>query len=508
MKKLILPKIKESIMSITPVSLIVLILTFIPAFGFTWQERIIFFICMIFLIIGITLFNIGADIAMQPMGEKIGSSLMKTKKIWLIVIVSFIMGVLITVAEPDLAVLGEQVSTVFGSKMIIIYFVGIGVGLFLAFAILKIIFKKDLSMMLMLFYLVVFALTSLLIMNGNSNLLSLSFDSGGVTTGPITVPFLMAMGVGVAGIIGGRDQRENSFGLVALCSIGPVIAVLLLSVFANNGNPVMDNDYGFSTNIWSTIWHTLLQTALDVGIALGLISVVFLIINFAFIHLSRQRLFKIFLGLVYTYFGLVNFLTAVHIGYMPTGYKLGIEMAKLHPSFVIGFALIIGCVVVLAEPAIIILTRQVEEITVGAVTKKSMLIALSIGVGISICLSIVRIIFKFSLLYYLVPGYIIAIGLSLFVPKLYTSIAFDSGGVASGPLTSSFILPFAIGVCATLNGNNMILDYAFGVVAMVAMTPLIAIQLLGFRSIVARGIAKKRRIKKLENVDDEIIIKF
>ena len=508
MHSLLIEKLKEAIMSVLPVSLIVAVLMFLPIFSFTVTERVTFLISTVALIVGIALFSLGAEIAMQPMGDKIGSSLIRTKKLWLIIAVCFIMGLLITVAEPDLTVLAEQVSSVFNSKNLIIYFVGGGVGLFLVFGIIKMIFKKDLSFMLLIFYFVMFALTSILLEQGHSNLLPLAFDSGGVTTGPITVPFLMALGVGVAGTIGGRDQKENSFGLVALCSIGPIIAVLFLTLTAKNGSPIIDTSYSLEGSLLVSILQTLLNTTKEVGIALILIVVVFLLINFIFIHLPLKKLLQIGSGIIYTFVGLVLFLTAVHIGYMPTGFKLGSQMLAYNRLFFIIFAFGVGALVVIAEPAIRVLTKQVEEITTGGVSKRSMLIALAIGVGVSIGLSCVRIIYRFSLLYYLVPGYILSLGLSLFVPKIYTSIAFDSGGVASGPLTSSFILPFAIGACVALNGESAILEYAFGVVSMVAMTPLIAIQLLGFKDVLTKKVKRKSRQRKLVEADDEIIITF
>ena len=509
MHSLLYQKLKEATASILPISIIVLIFMLIPSFGFETSEILIFVGSTIILILGIALFSLGAELAMSPMGEQVGSSIIKTKKIWLILGICFILGLLITIAEPDLSVLASQVSSVFGSKIMIILFVGVGVALFLVFAIIKMIFKKDLSFMLMIFYFIIFAITSVVVENGNSGLLPLAFDSGGVTTGPITVPFLMALGIGVAATIGGRDQKENSFGLIALCSVGPVLAILILSILPRNGLPIIDSNYGYSSSLIKTIFASLINNAREVGIALVLIVFAFLLIDFIYIHLSKKKMIHLLVGIVYTFVGLVFFLTAVQIGFMPTGYKLGSQMVRESQELFIIFGLAVGSVTVIAEPAIRVLTKQVEEVTTGGISKRSLLIALAIGVGVSICLSCVRIIFKFSILYYIVPGYAIALGLSLFVPKIYTSIAFDSGGVASGPLTSSFILPFAIGACATLNGASSTLEFAFGLVAMVAMTPLIAVQVLGFKDVLKKQLIRKKRVKQLEYTDDdERIITF
>lgn len=504
MKALLFSKIKEALISVLPVTLIVILLNLTPLVNLTLKEVLIFSVSALFLILGIGLFTLGADIAMTPMGEHVGSGLTKSKNLKLLLIVCFALGVLITVAEPDLTVLADQV----GSKLIIL-FVGLGVGLFLVLSVLKIVLKKDLGGMLVYFYMVLFALALLVaaVDAKNFQLLPLSFDSGGVTTGPITVPFIMALGVGIATTIGGRNASENSFGLVAMCSVGPILAVLLLSVV--NGGDISApgiEDYLFAEDLWSAVGHTLLKTTKDVSVALGLVVFFFFVINFIFLKLPKKKLMQISVGAVITYIGLIVFLTSVHVGFMPVGFRMGEELAKASPVAITVAGFVLGLVVVLAEPAVHVLNKQVEEITNGNVSKTAMMIALSIGVGLSICLSVIRILFGFSVLYYLIPGYLISLGLSFFVPKIYTAIAFDSGGVASGPLTSTFILPFAIGACVAMNGN--ILSDAFGIVAMVAMTPLITIQMLGFTAISKKRVGEKLAMKRILDEDDDQIIRF
>ena len=505
MLKLILDKVKESALSVIPVALIVLIMS--PFIGLQLNEILIFFVCSILLIIGIGFFNLGADIAMQPMGEQVGSSLMKTKKMPIIILVIFVMGLLITIAEPDLTVLANQVKDAI-TPITLIISIGIGVGLFLVLGLFKIIFKKDISLMLMFFYMVLFSLTSLVILSGNESFLSMGFDSGGVTTGPITVPFIMALGVGIAQTVGGRNANENSFGLISLCSIGPIIAIMILGIGMNGDISYTDPNYQIGNNFFLEFLNSLLPIMKEVGIAVGLIVLFFIIIQAIYIKLPKKKLLKIGIGIVYTFIGLVIFLTAANIGFLPIGYKMGKLLANMSPTIVIIFGFVLGLVVVLAEPAIHVLTKQVEEITNGGVTKKSMLIALSIGVGLAICLAMIRIVFNFSILYYVFPGYILSLALSFFVPKMYTAIAFDSGGVASGPLTSTFILPFAIGVCLTLQGEEGVLSNAFGVVALVAMIPPISIQLLGFKSIVTKKVKEHKMMESILSSDDEQIINF
>jgi len=391
---------------------------------------------------------------------------------------------------------------------LLIYTVGFGVGAFLIVAILRIVFRERLSNILMLFYMLLFALALLLAVNENLPLLPVAFDSGGVTTGPITVPFLMALCVGISGVLGDRHSSENSFGMVALCSIGPILAVLLLGIFSTNDLSYAVPDYSVSNDILGAFLHTAGHTCKEVALVLGMIVLFFLGCQILFLKLHRRQLIRIGVGVIFTYIGLVIFLTGVNVGFMPIGYKLGVALAGMHPGLMTALGVVMGVLVVLAEPAIHVLTQQVEDVTGGYVTRKSMLLGLCIGVGAAIGLSVVRIIFDFSLVYYIIPGYFISLALSVFVPPVYTAIAFDSGGVASGPMTSGFILPFAIGVCVSLQGAEAVLRDAFGVVALVAMAPLITIQLLGFKAIIGRKLAEHRAMRRILDADDQQIINF
>lgn len=506
MLKVLLEKIKEAAVSVLPVAAIVFILNFTPLVSLNTKELIVFAVCAILLIIGIGLFNLGADIAMTPMGDHIGAGLAKSGSLKLLLSVGFLMGLLITVAEPDLTVLANQVSTVMNGTALIVS-VGVGVGLFLLLSIVKITFKKPLSALLLFFYMILFALAALLVESGNGGFLPMGFDSGGVTTGPITVPFIMALGVGIAASVGGRNSSENSFGLIAMCSVGPILAVMMLGLTAKGDVSYEDPEYSIDEQVSGSL-ETLLHTAKEVLIALGLIVIFFAILQVLVLKLPKKTIKRIAVGIGYTWLGLVIFLTSVNVGFMPIGYKIGMEIAGFNSNALVAFGFIIGMVVVLAEPAVHVLNKQVEDVTDGTVSKRSMMIALSVGVGISIGLSMLRIVLGFSILYYVIPGYIISLGLSFFVPGLYTAIAFDSGGVASGPLTSGFILPLSIGACIALQGAENVMNYAFGIVAMVAMTPLITIQLLGFRAVMAKNVRRRIAMKRILDADDEQIIKF
>ena len=500
-------KIREALLSTLPITVIVYILALTPWLDFSRVELITFTVGAVLLIAGLGLFSLGADMAMTPMGSHVGSGLSRQKKLWLLLLVCFFLGMLITIAEPDLQVLAKQVSAVMNGT-VLVYAVGIGVGAFLMVAILRIVFRKQLSVVLMLFYMLMFALALMLVVNGNAPLMPMAFDSGGVTTGPITVPFIMALGVGISSVLGDRHSQENSFGLVSLCSVGPVLAVLMLGIFSSNDLSYAVPDYAVSSEIAGAFLHTALHTCKEVALALGLIVVFFMGCQLIFLKLPRKRIMKIGLGVVFTYIGLVMFLTGVNVGFMPIGYKMGYELAQVNEGILVGLGLIMGVLVVLAEPAIHVLNQQVEDVTGGYISRKSMMMGLCIGVGSSIALSVIRIIFDFSIVYYVIPGYFLSLALSLFVPPVYTAIAFDSGGVASGPMTSGFILPFATGVCVCLQGEAAVLRDAFGVVALVAMTPLITIQLLGFRAIVSEKMAERRAMKKILGADDQQIINF
>ena len=507
MLKDILTKLKESVMSVLPIYILVMILNLINIINLDLFESVVFSVSTIILIFGISLFNLGADIAMTPMGKSTGVGLTKLGKIGVLLIICFILGFAITVAEPDLSVLAAQTKAVF-KPTILILSIGVGVGFFLVLSIIKTIFKVSHSHLLMFSYMILFAITLIAVITGNENIISLAYDSGGVTTGPITVPFLMALGLGVSSVVSNKSDKDASFGSIALCSVGPMIVILILSIFTDGNLTYELGNYDLTNNFVVHLFKTLFEKSIDVLIALGLIVVAFFICNFIFLKISKQNLKKIIIGVLYTFLGLVLFLSAVEVSYMSIGYKIGLELATKPKYVLIMISFLIGALTVLAEPAIHVLNNQVEQITGGLVSKKSLMIALTIGVGCAISLAMIRIIMGFSLLYIVIPGYIICLGLSFFIPKIYTAIAFDSGGVASGPLTSSFILPLGIGTCYTLSGVDAILTDAFGIVALVAMTPIITIECVGLVAIIRDKIKSKKVIKKVLQSDDEVIIKF
>ena len=498
-KKLFL-KIKESLTSVLPITLIVLILNFTMA-PMPFGIRGLFLIGSIFLILGMGLFTLGADMAMMPMGELIGAQLTKSRRLGLLISVSLVMGIMITMAEPDLQVLAEQVPSI--PNIVIILWVAAGVGLFLVIALLRIIFQWKLSYMLIGLYLAVFALGTYT----SENYLAVAFDAGGVTTGPITVPFILALGIGLSSVRGGKSSHDDSFGLVALCSVGPIMAVMLMGMFFDSSSSNQTSSSITHVSSVGELFHLFGESfpeyIKDISIALSPIVIFFMIFQLFALKLPKSQLIKMTIGILYTFFGLVLFLTGVNVGFLPAGAFIGEYIGNLSYSWIlIPLGMIMGFFIVAAEPAVYVLNDNVEILTGGAISKRAILLSLSIGVSISVGLAMVRIIFGISIWYILIPGYAIALTLTFFVPKIFTAIAFDSGGVASGPMTATFLLPFAMGACEAL-GGNILLD-AFGIVAMVAMTPLVTIQIMG----VIYSIKVKNTVDEEEDVIDDIAIEF
>ncbi len=498
---------RKSLISVLPIYALVMLLLIFRIIEFTGYEILSFSLATIIVIIGIGLFNYGSEHAMTPIGKKVGKGLTKQGKVIILLLVVFMFGFLITIAEPDLSVLASQTKSIFNNVLLIVS-VGLSVGFFLVIAILKIIKKINLIRILSLLYMLAFSIVALLAFQGKESLVALAFDSGGVTTGPMTVPFLMALGAGVANILSQKSEKDASFGFIAFSSIGPVLIVLILALFSRKEMVYELNDYSISNNFFLSYLKCFAEKLKDVGISIGLLFLCFIVVDRVLLHSSKKQIILLVKGLIIAYLGLVLFLSAVDNTYMSIGYKIGYLLSNTNTFVLIIIAFVIGALTVLAEPAIKILVLQVEEMTNGLIKKRSMLITLAIGVGIAISLAMIRIAFKISILYIIIPGYILCFILAFFVPKIYTAIAFDAGGVASGPLTSSFILPIAIGVCNNLNGSESILNYGFGVVSLVALSPLLSIEILGALSVFKEKRRIKKAVKQVLLEDDKKIIRF
>lgn len=502
-------KWQEAVSAVLPIIGIVLLLCFIAA-PISPSILLCFLMGAVLLLLGMMFFTLGAEVAMTPMGERIGTGLTKSKKLWLVLGLAFLLGFIITISEPDLQVLAQQVPAV--PNMVLILSVACGVGVFLLVAFLRMLFGIPLPPMLLVFYIIIFVLAFFV----PEDFLSVAFDSGGVTTGPMTVPFIMALGIGISSIRSDRHAADDSFGLVALCSIGPILAVMILGMIYNPQEaaymPPVIPEIENSVQLWQLFARELPTYMKEIVIALLPIFLFFLVYQILVLKLTKRKLIKILAGLIYTYIGLVLFLTGVNVGFMPAGNYLGQMIAGFeNPWMLIPIAMVMGFFIVKAEPAVYVLNKQVEEITDGAISAKSMGMGLSIGVAVSLGIAMLRVLMGISILWFLIPGYAIALSISFFVPKIYTAIAFDSGGVASGPMTAAFLLPLAQGACVTLGGN--IVTDAFGVVAMVAMTPLITIQVMGLSSRILNARGKRtgepmQPAYEIEGMDEDGIIEL
>lgn len=491
----------ESLASVLPLTAIVLLLS-VTLMPLSSGALVLFLFGALLLIVGMGFFTMGADMSMMPMGEGIGMQMSQAKNVGSPLFVCFVLGALITIAEPDLQVLAEQVPAI--PNNILIFSVAAGVGLFLMIAQIRIFFHIPLAKMLCVFYPLVFILAFF----APDSFIPVSFDSGGVTTGPVTVPFIMALGIGLATLRSDKNSREDSFGLISLCSIGPILAVMLLGIFYEPDSALYSStlipEVETTRDAAMLFAHAIPEYFHEVAVALVPIAGAFFIFQILYKRYKKHQLLRVIFGFIFTYIGLAMFLCGVNVGFMPVGQIIGGGIAdSAFKWLLIPIGMVIGYFIVAAEPAVHVLTKQVEEISNGFVTAKMMQTALSVGVCISVGIAMLRILTGISILWFLIPGYAFALILTRYVSPIFTGIAFDSGGVASGPMTATFLLPFAMGACEAVGGNVM--TDAFGIVAMVAMTPLITIQMMGFITQMKEKAKQHFIAVQLNQLEDDIL---
>ena len=485
MIKEILNKLKEAFMSVMPIMLIVAVLTiFITPVS---QEMFVSFaVSSIFLVLGMALFNVGAEQSMISMGASIGQGLSQSKKMKLMLVSALLIGFVITFAEPDLAVLAEQSGM---GKWLFVCTVSLGVGIFLLLAVIKTVFQIKLNIMLAISYGLVFILSLFV----PESFLPLCFDSGSVTTGPISVPFLIAFGLGLATIRSSKSSEDDSFGLIALSSAGPILAVMIMGLF---GGGEISSSSSYEA---MALGEALVSNLVDVFIILLPIFAIFLIFNFTMLKLPASKIFKIVIGLIITYVGIVLFLSGVTAGYLPIANEIGKEIMGTDFTWILyPLSLLLGYFVISAEPAVHVLKKQVEEITAGRIKQKTILIVVSIGVSLAVFLATLRILFNIHIVFILLPIYIIAIVLSFINPVVFTGVAFDAGGTATGAMAVSFILPFLTGV---MGGSGS----AFGTIALIACMPIVSLQILGLIYTIGVKTAERKEYSSRKRVE---IIEF
>ena len=485
-ENLIIQKLKESLIAVLPVSIVIFVISLLIGVNQTdiWN----FIVGVILLVIGLALFQIGSLASMVSIAEDIGIYIVRKRSLWLFIFIAFIVGFMITVAEPALWVLADQFKSVIDAPYLILS-VALGVGIFVIIALLRILFQFKLRSLFLISYSLLF-LIAFIVSLVKPEFIPIAFDSGGVTTGPMAVPFIMSLGFGIAHARGDKASDEDSFGLIGIASIGPIMSVLILGLFVTPSIPISDTE--------ATFIDYFLINLVQMSIAILPFILFFFFFNWASFKFSRKKIIKILIAFLYTYIGLVLFLTGANAGLVNIGTFIGRYYGTSAMWVLIPLGMLFGLLVVSAEPSVVALNRQVEEVSAGAISRRFMMVALSIAVSIAIGLSLVRVITGLSIWWFLLPGYMITMGLTFFTPKIFSSIAFDSGGAVSGAMTSAFLMPYALGASSMIEGSNVLLD-AFGLVALVAMTPLITIQLLG---ILAKS---KQKVRVIHEDDSEII---
>ena len=492
-------KLAESLKSVLPIALIVLGLS-ITVVPISTGDMFLFLVGIACLVFGMSLFTAGAEMSMQPLGSRIGSTI-GNKNVWIIALVSFIIGILVTISEPDLVILAEQVfGKGTGQDKLLILTVSVGVGIFLMIAVMRIVFNWNLTVIMIVFYAIAFALGFLV----DKSFLPLAFDSGGVTTGPMTVPFIMSIGAGVSMSKVSGDDRGDSFGITGLCSIGPIISVLVLGIVMKvkdlTPSTIESEAFDNTKEGVDRFIHGFGEHLFDVLIALApiiLFAVLFQLLTRAF---NKAQIIRMAIGIVYVLIGLAIFLTGANVGFVPTGFTIGKSLAAINGGWLlVPVSMLLGYFIVKAEPSVYVLNKLVENMSAGAISGKTTGLGLSLGVSAALGLAALRILTGISILWFLIPGYILALTLSFFVPKIFVGISFDSGGVASGTMMSAFVLPLCMGACEAIGGNVM--TDAFGCVAFVAMAPIITIQFTGF----AYKVKAESRVRKFVSASETFI---
>ncbi len=479
--RLIVEKLKEVFLAVLPIAAIVLLLNF-TFVSLSWFLIVRFVIGALLIVAGLSIFLFGVNIGISPIGNFMGTFIVKTNKIWFLIAAGLVLGFFISIAEPALHILGSQVELVSSARVSsgsIVVAASVGIAAFLALGLLRIVYDVSLPKILTVFYgiVLVFSLFS------SNEFLAVSFDASGATTGAMTVPFILALSTGISALKkNGKSSENDSFGLIGVASVGAIIGVLLIGLTSTGSALGAAPDYHTSgaTSILGHFLDLVPGTVEEVLVSLLPILLCFLLLQLAPFRLSRRLVKQIVFGLLFTFLGMVILLVGVNAGFMDIGREIGYGIASRDSKallVIVGFVL--GLVTILAEPSVYVLTHQIEDVTSGAVKRRIVLFTLAAGVSLAVAFSMLRIaIAGIQLWHFLLPGYIISIVLSFISPRLFVGIAFDAGGVASGPMTGTFVLAFAQGAAQAVDGANVLLD-AFGLIALVAMTPIIALQILG-----------------------------
>ena len=469
-------KFKEnSIAILLIIALVLLMHIFVMPMSLNYWIR--FIIGAVLVIIGLSLFLVGVDVGISPFGSFVGDKITKTKKLYIFILTGVLLGFLISIAEPGLLILASQVDFITEqtiTRIEIIMFVSIGLAIMFAVGFLRILYNWRLYKILLILYLLIFigALFT------PDTYLAIAFDTSGATTGILAVPFILALSVGISHMKKDSKQSEkDSFGLVAIASTGPIFAIIILSII-RKGN--LEGNVLSHTVEEATLFVEFFQLLKDAILAIGPLFLVFLVSNWKLLKLTKKQKRRIIKGFIYAFLGLILFFLGIQYGFMNVATTIGSKLIESNKTFwLLFFGLMLGILTMIAEPAVNVLTHQIEEVTSGSIKRFIVLIGLSAGSGIAILLSLLRILIDgFSLWYILFPGYLIALVLMFFAPKLFVGIAFDAGGVATGPITTTFVLAFIYGAAESYGSTSVVLE-TFGMIALVALMPIITLQIIG-----------------------------
>lgn len=477
----IVSKFKEVFLSVIPIIVIVLVLNFtLVPMSFAMLMR--FLIGALLVIMGLTIFLLGVDLGISPLGDLTGLSLAGTNRLWMVLTGGIVLGFFISIAEPGLMVLASQVNYVTVgsiSKVGLLVVVSVGLAIMLSLGFLRIFYNVGLHYMLLVLYGIILVMSFFV----SREILAISFDASGSTTGILAVPFILSLSVGISKLKKDSRASENdSFGLVAIASTGAIVAVMFLGIVskANQFHSDFELAVNESDSIAGAFLHMFVPAVKESLIAIFPLLAILLLFQKISFKLKYRKFRALITGFIFTFFGLFVFLMGVNAGFMDVGTMIGKGLAVTdNKVFVVVVGFILGVVTILAEPAVHVLTHQIEEVTSGYVKRRAVSASLAIGVGLAVALSVVRILVHgIQLWHYLLPGYIVCAILMFITPKLFVGIAFDAGGVATGPVTATFIMAFIQGVAFSVDGADLLVD-GFGMIAMVAMTPILTLEILG-----------------------------
>ncbi len=473
-------KFKEVLASVLPITTIVLILHFticpldaVSLYAFLLGSALV--------IIGLTIFLFGIDQGIDPIGHGIGDKLALSTSYAVLITICLVLGFFISYAEPDLHILAGQVDSVTSGQfghVVMVVVVSVGIGIMMTLGMLRILRDIRLKYVFTAAYGLIFILS----LFSSADFMAIAFDASGATTGAITVPFMLALAGGISSMRKSSASEANHFGLVGIASTGAIIGVLVTGLLfgVDKLNGSLPEETVANSNLMVVYGSKLLPIAWESLLSLLPIIIAYLLFQIFSFKQKRNRVIDISRGLALTLLGLIIFLWGVNGGFMIVGTKVGIGLASMDSKVpVLLVALLLGLTTVLAEPAVHVLTHQVEEVTGGSVNRILVLIFLSLAVGSAIFMSVLRVFFpEVHLWMYLLPGFGLAVILAYIVPELFVGMAFDAGGVASGPMTATFSLAFIQGIAARVPSADLVVD-GFGMIAIVAMMPIIAIELLG-----------------------------